>query len=105
MFAMGAFTGTDWRAGKRRHDVAPLLVAEWRLASTPKDLLRLRDPEAWVVFPTISACYAVLRGALAGFRHRPFPGAARLGPLMVALSIAQIMLAFLLPGGLARISR
>ncbi|GLQ56270.1 Pr6Pr family membrane protein [Devosia nitrariae] len=80
------------------HQVTPILVPLYWLASVPKGNLRWREPLLWAAFPLAYFAYALLRGSAEGHFAYPFIDLAAKGARQVAMSVAVIALCFLIAG-------
>ncbi|GHD98593.1 hypothetical protein U879_12390 [Defluviimonas sp. 20V17] len=95
--------GLAWWADQGLHTAVPVLVLLWWLWLADKRGLRPRHATLWLIWPLVYCAYALTRGAFSGFYPYPFLDVARLGPAMVALNVAGLIVAFAL-GGLALVA-
>ncbi len=97
--------GPAWWADQGLHTAVPLATALWWLAFAPKDVV-WRDLPVWLIWPLAYCVYAVTRGLATGFWPYPFLDIDTLGPGLVAVNIAALVLAFAALGaGLVLLAR
>lgn len=85
--------GLAWWADQGLHTAVPLATALWWLAFAPKGVV-WRDLAFWLIWPMLYCAYALGRGAMTGFWPYPFLNVEALGPGVVALNIAGLVIAF-----------
>ena len=97
--------GLAWWADQGLHTAMPLATLLWWLGFAPKTVTR-RDLPYWLIWPTVYAIYALIRGALTGFWPYPFLDATALGWPVVALTLAGMLAGFAALGfGLIAVAR
>jgi len=82
------------------HTAAPVLGLLWWLVFAPKRPLPLSAPFLWLIWPLLYTTYALLRGAADGVYPYPFLDLGELGWGGLAVSVAQMLVGFLIASGL-----
>jgi hypothetical protein len=85
--------GLAWWADQGLHSATPVLMLGWWLTLGDRDVSG-RDLPSWLVWPSLYAAYALVRGTLTGFWPYPFLDAGQLGGPQVAMNTAALVLAF-----------
>ncbi len=92
------FVGLAFWADHGVHTVVPALSVLWWFFLAPKPALRLADLGMWVVWPVFYCTYILIRASFSGFYPYPFLNLPELGWNGLALSIAGLLVSFVVVG-------
>ena len=93
-----SLSGLDLWADHGTHTFVPLLSGLWWISLAPKPGFRLGDIPMWVAWPLIYCAYILIRASFSGFYPYPFLNVPDIGWDGLAISVAGLVVAFVVVG-------